>query len=147
MFASLDREAPPKEVYTKKEETFSHRMPTSILYNLNLRLEVKKKLSPSLSQKLKCSSSMGGSEDIFSTSTSSHSECSNLIFFGVLVNRVTGLFLTLKGFRNSFCAFVDFFDGVLCFLEENGLEVPTDSDVITKLFLIVKGLFFIFQES
>ena len=52
-----------------------------------------------------------------------------------------GLFLTLKWFQNSFCVFVDFFDGVLCFLEENGLGVPTDSDVITKLFLIVNGLF------
>ena len=84
---------------------------------------------------------MGGSEDILSTSTSSHSESSNLIFFGVLVNGVTGLFLTLKGLQNSFCAFVGFFDGVLCFLEENGLRVPTDLDFVTKLFLIVNGLF------
>ena len=37
MFASLDKEAPPKEVYSKKEETFSHRIATSILYDLNLR--------------------------------------------------------------------------------------------------------------
>ena len=43
MFASLDKEAPPKEVYSKMEETFSHRIATSILYELNLRLEVKKK--------------------------------------------------------------------------------------------------------
>ena len=34
MFASLDKEAPPKKVHSKEEET-------SILYNLNLRLEVK----------------------------------------------------------------------------------------------------------
>ena len=72
----------------------------------------KKKLSSSLSQKLKCFSSMGGSEDILSTSTSSHSESSTLIFFGVLVNGVTGLFLTLKGLLNGFWAFVDFFEGV-----------------------------------
>ena len=31
----------PKEVYSKKEETFSHRIATSILYDINLRLEVK----------------------------------------------------------------------------------------------------------
>ena len=37
MFASLDKEAPPKEAYSKKEETFSHRIATSILYDLNLR--------------------------------------------------------------------------------------------------------------
>ena len=41
IFASLDKEAPPKEVYSKKEETFCHRTATSILYDLNLRLEVK----------------------------------------------------------------------------------------------------------
>ena len=38
--ASLDKEAPPKEVYSKQEETFSHRIATSILYDLNLRLQV-----------------------------------------------------------------------------------------------------------
>ena len=37
----LNMNAPPKEVYSKKEETFSHRTATSILYDLNLRLEVK----------------------------------------------------------------------------------------------------------
>ena len=30
---------------------------------------------------------------------------------------------------------------MLCFLEENGLGVPTDLDVVTKLLLIVNGLF------
>ena len=33
-FPSLDKEAPPKEVYSKKEETFCHRIATSILYDL-----------------------------------------------------------------------------------------------------------------
>ena len=41
MFASLDKETPPKEVFSKKEEGLSHRIATSILYDLNLRLEVK----------------------------------------------------------------------------------------------------------
>ena len=41
IFASLDKEAPPKEVYSKKEEMFCHRIAISILYDLNLRLEVK----------------------------------------------------------------------------------------------------------
>ena len=41
MFASLDKETPPKEVFSKKEEALSHRIATSILYDLNLRLEVK----------------------------------------------------------------------------------------------------------
>ena len=44
IFACLDKEAPPKEVYSKKEETVSHRIATSILYDLNLRLEVKQKM-------------------------------------------------------------------------------------------------------
>ena len=37
----LTKKPPPKEVYSKKEETFSHRIATSILYDLNMRLEVK----------------------------------------------------------------------------------------------------------
>ena len=41
MFASLDKETSPKEVYSKEEETFSHRIAISILYDLNMRLEVK----------------------------------------------------------------------------------------------------------
>ena len=41
MFASLDKETPPKEVFSKKQEALSHRIATSILYDLNLRLEVK----------------------------------------------------------------------------------------------------------
>ena len=41
MFASLDKETPLKEAYSKKEETFSHGIATSILYDLNQRLEVK----------------------------------------------------------------------------------------------------------
>ena len=41
MFASLDKETPPKENFLKKEEALSHRIATSIFYDLNLRLEVK----------------------------------------------------------------------------------------------------------
>ena len=41
MFASLDKETPPKEVFSKQEEALSHRIATSIFYDLNLRLEVK----------------------------------------------------------------------------------------------------------
>ena len=41
MFASLDKQTPPKEVFSKKEEALSHRIATSILHDLNLRLEVK----------------------------------------------------------------------------------------------------------
>ena len=41
MFASLDKETPPKENFPKKEEALSHRIATSIFYDLNLRLEVK----------------------------------------------------------------------------------------------------------
>ena len=41
MFASLDKETSPKEVFSKKEKALSHRIATSILYDLNLRLEVK----------------------------------------------------------------------------------------------------------
>ena len=41
MFASLDKETPPKGVFSKKEKALSHRIATSILHDLNLRLEVK----------------------------------------------------------------------------------------------------------
>ena len=41
MFASLEKETPPKEVYSKKEEALSHKIATAILYDLNLRLEIK----------------------------------------------------------------------------------------------------------
>ena len=39
MFAYLDKETPPKEVFSKKN--LSHRIATSILHDLNQRLEVK----------------------------------------------------------------------------------------------------------
>ena len=41
MFASHDKETPPKEVFSKKEEALSHRIATSMLHDLKLRLEVK----------------------------------------------------------------------------------------------------------
>ena len=55
---------------------------------------------------------------------SSYSESKNLIFLGILVSvsGVTGLFLTLNGLRKCFGVLVDFFDGVVRFLEEMGIE-------------------------
>ena len=48
MFASLNKETAPKEVISKKEEALSHRIATSILYNLRLESHLIKQIKTCL---------------------------------------------------------------------------------------------------